>query len=204
MKAIDLFEKYNAHATFFISGEIDEDALLTMKCLRENGHSIGLHSLRHSDAPQFFEKFGGQAYLEQEIYPQLEACQKAGIFIQAFAYPNNRRTTETDRILSTCFRRFRAGLKESQDDSSLDRKPKGLKQNPVMNGIGIGEYYNTDNKQLIKIIQRVAKENTVITFFSHDIAQNASSIHTPTATLELILQTAQDMEVRVVGFNELP
>ena len=49
VKAMPLFEKYGAHATFFVCGPIDGEAVRVMKRLSEAGHSVGLHGLRGGD-----------------------------------------------------------------------------------------------------------------------------------------------------------
>lgn len=41
-KAIALFGKYGAHATFFVTGKIEGDAVRILKKLRDHGHTIGL------------------------------------------------------------------------------------------------------------------------------------------------------------------
>ncbi len=45
-----------------------------MKKLQAAGHSLGLHTVHHREAPAFFEKNGGDAYICEEIMPQLERC----------------------------------------------------------------------------------------------------------------------------------
>ena len=49
-RAIPLFDKYGAHATFFFTGPCEGDAARVLKKLREHGHSIGLHGLKHLNA----------------------------------------------------------------------------------------------------------------------------------------------------------
>ena len=46
-RAIPLFDKYGAHATFFFTGPCEGDAARVLKKLHEHGHSIGLHGLKH-------------------------------------------------------------------------------------------------------------------------------------------------------------
>ena len=53
-KAIPLFDKYGAHATFFCTGKIEGDAARVLKKLRDHGHSIGLHGLNHLNANEAF------------------------------------------------------------------------------------------------------------------------------------------------------
>ena len=208
-QALPLFEKYDAYATFLIHGYIDRNIVKYIRLLRKNGHAVGLHSLRHKNAPEFIEKFGKEKYLEAEIHPQLEACKKAGLEMKFFAYPNNRRTPETDAVLGKYFQRFRAGCKKPKNVSLLNYKPffrtiEELKKSPVMPGAGIGSYYKTTPDLLRKVLAKAAKENKVIVFFSHDIAPKANSISMDTAILELCLKEAKKLKMLVASFDQIP
>ena len=81
-----------------------------MKKLQSAGHSIGLHSLHHRNAVPLPAKWSRKEYFEKEVKPQLEICRKAGINVKGFAYPNNRRSAETDEELFKHFDYLRAGL----------------------------------------------------------------------------------------------
>ncbi|MBR4172720.1 MAG: polysaccharide deacetylase family protein, partial [Kiritimatiellae bacterium] len=60
---IPLFEKYGAHATFFVCGAIDARAEKCMRRLSAAGHSIGLHGMRHQKATDALQKLGEEGYL---------------------------------------------------------------------------------------------------------------------------------------------
>lgn len=206
----DLFKKYNAHATFFFSGAISDEVLSSMRKLQANGHSIGLHSLNHVDASAFCEKNGCAAYLQQQVLPQLEKCQKAGISIRNFAYPDNSRNEETDQLLRAYFQRLRAGLgltlptgyciaEQKLAFHSLDTLPKTL----VMRGNGIGDYYATTTDNLDKALECASLENKLLVFFSHGISPDAQGVHMKTAQLEHCLKTASDLGLVVAGFDDL-
>ena len=78
-RAIPLFDKYDAHATFFFTGRCEGDAARVLKKLSEHGHSIGLHGLKHLNADVAVAEKGGAAYWAGEISPQLDGCRSAGI-----------------------------------------------------------------------------------------------------------------------------
>ncbi len=203
VKALPLFAAYSAHATFFFSGEIDAHALKTAKLLSAHGHSVGLHTLHHADAPSFFTAHGAQAYYEKEILPQKKRLEAAGIPITAFAYPNNLRNQETDAALSPYFRHFRAGLTGAAPEE-IDRPITELPCAKVMHGRGIGEYYHTETEVLLSTLQAGADANACLTFFSHDIYPGADFINMPTELLEKILQKASEAGMCCLGFDELP
>ncbi len=201
--ALPLFEKYRAHVTFFVFGEIDREAICAMRTLRAAGHTVGLHTVRHADAPPYFEEHGAAAYCEHELLPQLEPCREAGLEIRSFSYPNNRRSEETDRVLGAYFTRFRAG-KANADESQIFVPVDALADTRVMRGFGIGEYYNTTREALSEIFRRVAETNTCVTFFSHNICPDAKFVDVPTDLLEFCLSECARLGIRMMGFDELP
>ena len=211
ISALPLFKKYNAHATFFFCGPVDSDVASTMRQLLKDGHTVGLHTLNHHDAPEYFQKYGSNEYIAKEIQPQLDACRTAGIIPKVFAYPNNLRNGETDHALSGLFHHFRAGLCPThpediplQEFEPMFQPVSGLPERIVMGGAGIGEYYHTKVSELVAVLRRAADKNEVVVFFSHNIAPDAKSIHMPLTTLETCLKTASELKMRIVGFDELP
>ena len=55
VKADKIFKKYDAHATFLISGLIDQDRIAVMKALQSAGHTVGLHGRNHLSASKLPE-----------------------------------------------------------------------------------------------------------------------------------------------------
>lgn len=202
LKAMPLFEKYNAHASFFVAGEISHSAIEAMQALRRCGHTVGLHAFTHRDAPEYFDAQGGEGYFRDEIAPQLSVCRENGIPIKAFAYPNNYRNETTDAYLGSFFSRFRAGNLDCTEEE-LFVPVSHLPETRVHHGIGIGAYYHTVEGELLALIQRAADTNTCLTFFSHNIAPNADRISMPTELLESCLGKAAELGVRLLGFDEL-
>ena len=207
--AIPLFEKYNAHATFFVCGNMDEQAIATMKRLQEKGHSLGLHTINHADAPPYFDQNGADAYLSKEVTPQLYFARRQGLKVNHFAYPNNRRNETTDETMYQFYRYLRAGIpggtrgKDLRQLDALYRTLSDVRSNRVMSGAGIGSYYESKPEELKGAVIRAAKENKIVTFFSHGISDNPNHISISTEWLEMILKTAQEHGVKVTGFDEL-
>lgn len=205
---LPLFAQHNAHATFFFSGNVDEPMLDAMKTIQAAGHSIGLHTVTHADAIPFIPERGVEAYLAEQILPQLEPCRAAGIRIRSFAYPNNRHSDETDQLLTPYFDRFRAGLPSrpakgywiaDQDDAYLDASSLPI----CLGGSGIGEFYATTVENLDAALERAAAEEKLIVFFSHGISEDAVHVHMKTVWLERMLKKANDLGLEIVGFDEL-
>lgn len=212
LAALPLFRTYAAHATFFTTGPIDAQAAGTLRQLQAAGHSLGLHSLHHADAPEYFAKHGAAAYVKNEVLSQLEPARAAGLVIHSFAYPNNLRDAATDAALSPYFWHFRAGIHTRVNGvrmpiTRLDSAIipfREIRKHRVMEGFGIGEYYATKREDLLEMLRRTAAQNGVITFFSHNIAPAAKSINMPTETLEACLREASALGMSIAGFDELP
>ena len=201
LKADTIFKKYDAHATFFIVGRLTPEKIDVMKKLQAAGHSIGLHTVHHRDAAKFSESRGEKWYLDNEILPQLQICRENGLIVRNFAYPNNRRNEKTDAMLYKYFDYLRAG-------NGPARKPiyypvAEIKKQMVLGGGGIGVFYKSDVEELKSRLDKAAASNSVIVFFSHNIAPNAKHIHMPSELLEVLLAHAQKLGMKVAGFDQL-
>jgi peptidoglycan/xylan/chitin deacetylase (PgdA/CDA1 family) len=76
--------------------------------LRDDGHAIEAHGLRHLDAPDYRERHGLRAYLDDELLPSLELMRDAGFEPRSFAYPFGARTSELDRAVLDHFELLRS------------------------------------------------------------------------------------------------
>ena len=208
-KAVPIFRKYNARVTFFVCGNIDRKAADVMKKLQREGHSVGLHSQNHSKTPELLAKLGAEKYLQSEIFPQLEACRKAGINAGCFAYPFSQRTAETDALLGKYFKRYRTGISRADLANIMENKSffldiADLKNTPLMPGAGIGSSYNTTPELMRDILTKAARENKAVVFYSHDISDTPDRVSMSFEMLEYTLRLAQELGVKVVSFSQIP
>ncbi|MBQ6087771.1 MAG: polysaccharide deacetylase family protein [Bacteroidales bacterium] len=221
VNALPIFEKYGAHATFFVSGPINGDAVRTMKRLSEAGHSVGLHGLRHANADDELAVKSPEQFYKEEIEPQREACRVAYIPITSYAYPNCRRTDESDSLFRKWgFAHVRGGHSGVAPFDPKGEKQEGLKpvhtvdrvffpasESPLryrLDTVIAGEAYHTDIGDILACIRRAAERKEVFVLTSHGISPDAKSINMKTEWLERILATAQECGLRAVGFDELP
>ncbi len=202
--AMPLFAKYNAHASFFVTGEIDKESAAKMKKLQEAGHTVGLHTKSHCDPVTGLKKYPDlETYFKKEIAPQLKQCKKYGVNICTLAYPENRHSPESDAFLGATFERFRAGTKDKPNDAGIALSE--VPQLAVIGGRGLGSYYKTDPAVVEKSIRDAAAKNQMIAYYSHDIQKGqANAISINVELLEMMLKTARECGMIVVGFEELP
>lgn len=219
-KAIPLFAKYGAHATFFVSGEFTPDAVRAAKRLRAAGHSIGLHGQHHASAPETIAKRGWAGYCAAELDTVVRQCDVAYIPVRNFAYPNHLRDDGSDKSLLTRFDRLRGGLKGVRPYDPKGVRRAGLKplatddrvffpvaelpSRRVLASVLLGEAYNTDIEDVVACIRRAGERKETLVFASHGIRRDAKGIHLKTEWLERMLAAARDAGVAVLGYDELP
>ena len=201
LKADKIFKKYNAHVTFFVVGNITPQKLEVMKKLQAAGHSVGLHSIHHRNAVPLPAGWTVKDYFEKEVKPQLELCRKAGLDVQGFAYPNNRRNETVDREIFKYFNYLRAGKGKAK---ALFYGAKDVKEKMVLGGGGIGPYYKSNAGELKRILAEAAEKKALVVFFSHDIYPKARSVHMPEELLEELLSAARELDMKIIGINEIP
>jgi len=220
--AIPLFEKYGAHATFYVTGPIDNTALRAMKRLREAGHSTGLHGLYHVNAPEGIAAMGEDGYYEADVVPQIEKCRVGYQIVESFAYPNCARNEASDALFRRkgWMKRVRGGVKgatphDPEGTRQKDRKP--LPSNDAVftpaaeiashyriDTIIMGEAYHTDIDEILACLKRARDRKEIISITSHGIHPDAKHIHMKTEWLEKMLAYAAEIGLPVIGFEELP
>jgi hypothetical protein len=92
---------YGARVSFYVTrydglGRERQDKL---RMLRDEGHSVEAHSLRHLVAPDYVEEHGLRAYMNEEALPSIELLRADGFDPVVYAYPFGARTGELDRAL---------------------------------------------------------------------------------------------------------
>ena len=208
---LPLFRRYQAHATFFYTRIPDEAAIASMKTLRQEGHSVGVHTVNHRDAVPNLTPETKEEYLGKEVIPQITALSDAGVPCNYFAYPNNRRDEYTESIMAQFFRHCRAGV--------IPPCPKGswiadhdqaflpferVADTLTLGGIGIGDYYLSTVENLDGALERTARENRLLTFFSHGISPDATGVDVKTGMLEHLLAKAAELGIAMLAYDDLP
>ena len=208
-RCISLFEKYDAHATFFVCGQIDERAEKCMRRLSAAGHSIGLHGLNHLDALKAIARLGEDGYLREEILPQLSVCREKGLDVRSFAYPYSARSQQTDALLLRHFDRLRGGFGKVGDKTWgvwTPPFPVGeASSNRVMMAM-CGTNPRDTPDRIAAMMPQVAASNVIFSAYAHDIESNGAGHFRNNITeedLEKVLAAAKSAGVAVVGFDEL-
>ena len=219
--ALPVFEKYGAHATFFVSGAIDDTVVRKMKTLTAKGHAIGLHGLDHRNAPEAIGQLGEEGYYAADIEVPKRKCDVAYVYVTSFAYPNCRFDDRSDALFfRKGFAHVRGGIKGLRPYDPNGEKKGTLKplvtdermffpaselpKRRRLDTVLLGEAYNTDIADYLACIRRAAERDEVLVLASHNIAPNARGINMKTEWLEALLAEAQKCGMKVISYNELP
>jgi len=216
-----LFARFDATATFCITGAIDTNAVAFARRALENGHEIALHGLKHCDADADVAKIGTAAYWDREMKPQVDACRAADIPVFSFAYPNCRHDVTTDNLFwEHGFTRLRGSIPGVKGPNPHDPKGEKLDQwRPVaeadpffvpvvehltersISNVVLGEAYHTDIEDILRAIARAGDRAERLSLVSHGIAPGAKGINMKTEWLERILATAGPSGVVIHGLR---
>ena len=208
-RCLPLFEKYGAHATFFVCGPIDARAEACMKKLSAAGHSVGLHGFKHMRATDGLSRLGEEGYLRAEILPQITVCRDKGIPAKSFAYPMSARTPQTDALLLRHFNRLRAGYGKIGDKTWGEARPPFPRGEAGKNRVHIGLCGTNPPEmpgQIAAMLPSVAASNVVLTVYAHNIEAKGAKHdkhNIAEEDLEKILRAARECGVAVLGFDEL-
>ncbi len=212
LAAIPLFKKYDAKATFFISGKIDEKAIATALELKRHGHAIGSHSVHHLSAIDYLKTHTATEFVENEIMPQMIAFKAAGITPTAFAYPMSKNHPETDRELLKIFRHLRTGMgidseREIADYDEFFLPLEKIKDSGLLFGKGIDFAPSRDDRTFEKIeaaLIRAAQNRETITLYAHQIRHIGKGNFITPAALEHILKKASELNLSFLTVDQLP
>ncbi len=212
LAALPLFEKYDAKATFFISGEIKGKALETALALKKAGHAIGSHSVHHLSAVEYLEKHSAAKFMEAEVVPQLVAFEKAGIDVTAFAYPMSKNNADTDRELLKVFRHLRTGKgidseQEIRDCDEFFVPAARMAEHGLLYGKGIDFAPVRGDRTFEKIdaaLVRAAQNGEIITLYAHRIVPIGKGNFITPMALEHVLKKAKSLNLTFYTVDQLP
>jgi hypothetical protein len=97
----DLFARYDAHATFFVTQYDDwtDEGRDKLHLLFDEGHSIEAHGLHHYFICSYVEMYGLDSYVKDEVLPSIELLKADGFTPAAYAFPGGSMGNEVvDRV----------------------------------------------------------------------------------------------------------
>ncbi|MCA9146599.1 MAG: polysaccharide deacetylase family protein [Planctomycetales bacterium] len=212
VKAIPLFDEFKVKATFFISGEIDQEAHDAIRQLTAHGHAIGSHSVNHLKAVEYCQQRSTAEFLRLEIQPQLEAFQRIGVTPVAFAYPMSRNDAVTDDALLKVFRHVRTGRNIAAGErlSEVDAyfvPANEMKKHGCLYAKGIDHAPTRADRtfeQLDTALSRAAKNQEIIVLYAHRISETGIRNYVTPDALRRIIGMAKSLGLEFYTFDQLP
>jgi peptidoglycan/xylan/chitin deacetylase (PgdA/CDA1 family) len=215
-----LFQKYNAHVTFFLTcpDSLTKDEISKIKQLQSDGHEIGFHGTIHGNATAMLESLGPQKYIETELEPGLRYLAKIGIKPVSYAHPGGNHTDQADSVL------LANGFKILRDVAQSERKLFGIpvyhfaprvmnwiyysfNKRKIVDALMIDEGTNISNEEIKDALGKAKDTNTAIMLFGHKplykkpkIGEYGFSI----AFLETILKEAKAQNLKFYTMSQLP
>ena len=215
IRELPRFRKYGAHATFFVSGPIDETAVNAMGKIAADGHSLGLHGQKHLRAVGEVKRVGIDTWLKTEVEPQLEAVRRHGLKVGSWGYPCSERNTDTDFALGRHFRHLRCGHCWRKDEE-VKRRPlrsideafasaRNFGRELVVWGISMPSTCGSFEEDVGGALKRAATRDEALVLYAHNIREGGTSDGHDISSeqLEFVLSRARALGLRIVGFDEL-
>ena len=213
-KQIPLFEKYNAHVTFFIDhfDMLTPDQMRSLRKLKDAGHAIGCHGLRHLRAPDYCEKYSVEKYISDEIEPAIIRMNKEGFHATCFAYPNSAFNELTDQALLKYFRHLRSGCGIEAELKKTERvftRIADIKNKGRLDGISFHPKSPSDDlvTQVKQAVGRIKENREILVLYAHDIrnaGEEGPKNYITADALEEILSFAASNQIAFYSFDELP
>jgi len=192
-KYFDLFDSYNAKATFFVQGEYFSFCLAAL----ERGHDIGFHTMNHLD----LRNVSRDVFIRETLTP-VESFRKAGIPLYSFAYPYGFYNSWMHEELLKQYSVLRGyGVTFRLYDKT--KIQSGFISSKAIDNTLFEK--DEDFRSAVDIMLRTVKfigGDLVLPLTSHDISNTAAWGIKP-ERLEYLLQTANDLQLVFYTYKDL-
>ena len=198
-----LFQKYNIHATFFISKPhlLDSTQIKQLKVLAADGHEIACHGYQHKNA----FNYQTEDYLNEEVKPALQKMREIGFDPTAFAYPFGTSTSELDSIMLNYFKTLRKATYNISDTTidQYDEIYANSNNYRIVNAMGIDYNYAISPENFETGIKRALKNNETLVVYAHiiDASNEEYTIHPE--YLEKLFLICQKYHIKSVTIGEM-
>lgn len=208
---IELFQKYGARATFFVTkpAELSDAEAAALKKLADSGMAIGVHGVHHVASVDYVNEHGTEAFLADEVRPALETLRNVyGLNPTSFAYPYSQGDARTDAALQTLFCHVRTGYSSGKPLAESD--PFFIPLETVDQVFTMGAWSSdmaTEKiveTQVYPALERLKERSEIIVFLAHKISPEGQQYFIKPDILEMILKRCSELGLRFYTFDDLP
>ncbi|MCF8254386.1 MAG: polysaccharide deacetylase family protein [Bacteroidia bacterium] len=198
--------------TFYIENynTITDSTKEMMKSFMKDGHEIAHHSLTHAHADEYAEKYGVDAYLQDEILNVTEAMKKDGFNPVTFAYPHGDCTSEVDQALLKHFVNIRKIIAPYLNKKLCDLDQIYLRQGnvKVFFGAGIDTRYHLELEDIFKALEKAKNSRQTISLYTHFLSKDGkplegSDSHIAQEDFIKIIQKAKELGLKFYTAKEV-
>jgi peptidoglycan-N-acetylglucosamine deacetylase len=205
-----VLRKYNWKATFnvcCINSYTTEKSNKLLE-LKNAGHEIANHSLKHQNALDFIADYGPSEYIRQEILPVNDWLGARGIAVKSFAYPFGKRNDETDILLFNYFDILR-GVGSAVYWKQISDHNCFFDNSPLVYGFCIDEsqtyFQNREYFQYITDLLTYARDNNkILILLAHKTIDQVTDLYeTKISTLDFICNFMKQNNMKYYTLSEL-
>jgi peptidoglycan/xylan/chitin deacetylase (PgdA/CDA1 family) len=198
-----LFQKYNIHATFFITRPhlLDSSQIHKLKILASEGHEIACHGYQHKNVLEY----QSEDYINQEVVPALQKMREIGFEPAAFAYPFGASTAEMDSILLNYFKIVRKATYNIRD-TTIDQYPEiyaNSNNYRIVNAMGIDYNFSISPENFETGIKRALKNKEILIVYAHLMDNSNGDYTIDPEYLEKLFLICQKNQIKSKTMSEL-
>ncbi len=205
LAVMPIFERYNAKATFFITGfdKLSKEQIASLKKIKAAGHTIGCHSLRHKKAVDYAKEFSLEQYWNDDVEPAIKLMTDSGFEPSCFAYPSSQNNADTDKLLLKYFSHLRSGVRYS-DAEKIFVPAKEIRNKGCLYGTSIdSSNQNLKIEDIFALMDKAMAEDKCIVFYGHNIADGTTRLYTTPERLEQILKYGKSIGLEFIGYDQI-
>lgn len=204
---LDLFDKYNVKATFFIVRPhlLTDEQKTMLQEIRNRGHEIGCHTLEHKNALDYINNDSLNIYVETQIKPAMAKLKELGYNTETFAYPFGASNAQTDSVMNKHFKLIRKATynKNQTTLDSINEIYYTRRNNTNLDAMGIDRIYNINLDNLERGLIRAYQNNEALLLHAHKITNEDGTYVISEEYLENAFKLAKKHKVKAITYKEL-
>jgi len=202
--ARSIFQKYDAHVTFFISNfnSLDQGKIDKLKILQADGHEIAFHGYNHEDVVEYLNSHTLSDYMNNEIIRGINLMKASGFNPVDFAFPYGSDDARATQAMTPYFGHMRDTY-YAWDDTIYYEYGSNT---PYIAGIGIDDNtYGNTMTDIYNGIARAKSEDRILIFYGHETvaSNNPGEYQTSYARLDSILKYVSDNNMKTYTIAEI-